>query len=190
MSQSPILFCPFCRDPFEGLEVCPTHDLKLVRLSELPPSAEELARREAEHLALFSPRAGRGWLIAAAACLIVGFFCPSVVITARDHVRMLSTLDLATRVAPNLWALPAVAASYVAILARRRTPLAMRAVRVALAVLSLFAVASTGLTAWRLLAGAEAARSAVMPTWGALPIACALAMGFVAALRFGQPARA
>ena len=35
---APILFCPFCRESFEGEAVCPEHDLELVPIDRLPRS--------------------------------------------------------------------------------------------------------------------------------------------------------
>ena len=41
--EAPILFCPFCRDGFEGVEECPEHELTLLpidRLTELENAGE------------------------------------------------------------------------------------------------------------------------------------------------------
>lgn len=191
MVSGPIRFCPFCRDPFEGTDRCPTHDLPLVDLSQLPPDREDGEHRRQGKMPVFSLGAGRGWLFASAAGLMAGFVVPLV--TIADTIRSpephtLSALAIALRVAPNLWVCVAVAVSYIAIVFRHRTAASLRRVRLAVAALTLFPVASLLLTGVRLWRGAEATQATITLEWGLLIPVVALCLGGVGAHRLGRGA--
>jgi hypothetical protein len=75
MTETPILFCPFCREAFDELERCPTHDVELVTLRELGALAAASAHEDTP-LPLLSLRRGRGLLALGAVLTLLGFFCP------------------------------------------------------------------------------------------------------------------
>jgi len=73
--SSKILFCPFCRDGFEGRTECPEHELTLVPIDKLPRKAEATL----QSVTLFvDPRLGRGAVLFGAALVLVGFMAPLV----------------------------------------------------------------------------------------------------------------
>jgi hypothetical protein len=63
-----ILFCPFCRDGFEGRLECPEHELSLVTIDRLPRKA----KRTLESVTFFGdPRLGRGTVLLGAAVALL-----------------------------------------------------------------------------------------------------------------------
>src|SRR4051812_41261443 len=73
---APILFCPFCRECFEGESRCPEHDLGLVPFDQLARTAEDLAAdipREDEDVSVFDGRFGRGIVALGTALFFVSF---------------------------------------------------------------------------------------------------------------------
>ena len=143
MPAHQVLFCPFCRDSFEGQTTCPACELPLVPFEKLGPAEHE--RTDADEpeqpaddpddrpLPLFDPRYGRlpvalGALSVSAALLL-------------DLVRFpvgrpLRTHEIA-RGLPSLWSLGLVSFVVLYALARRRTPRALRGLRVIVPVLGL-----------------------------------------------------
>ncbi|MBW2210554.1 MAG: hypothetical protein JRG67_05830 [Deltaproteobacteria bacterium] len=66
--SSKILFCPFCRDGFEGRTECPEHELTLVPIDKLPRKAEATL----QSVTLFvDPRLGRGAVLFGAALPLI-----------------------------------------------------------------------------------------------------------------------
>lgn len=188
MSGGGVLFCPFCAEPFEGLERCPSHDLALVPFRELPRARTPDDAR----VALSSTTFGRGPLFAGAALTLIAFFCPLVRLSGQVEIE--NTLrELATGRAPRLWLVPATALAVLSILVRRRTPAGMRGARLALCSLSLL---PTGLVLFTLSgAGAAAQRMAeqlgaqIALHWGAgawLTLGAAIPLLW-GSLRFGVP---
>jgi hypothetical protein len=188
VTDSRVLFCPFCAEPFEGLVRCPTHDLALVPFRELPRARTPDDAR----VALASPTFGRGALFAGAVVTLVAFFCPLVRLTGQVEIE--NTLrDLATGRAPRLWLVPATALAVISILMRRRTPAGMRGARLALCLLSLL---PSGLVLFTLSGAAAAAQRMAeqlgahigvhwgVGAWLTLAAAIPLAWG---SLRFGVP---
>lgn len=188
MTDSAVLFCPFCSEPFEGLDRCPSHDLALVPFRDLPRARTPDDAR----VALASPTFGRGALFIGAVLTLVAFFCPLVRLSGQVEIQ--NTLrELATGRAPRLWLVPAAALAVISILVRRRTPAGMRGARLALFMLSLL---PTGLVLFTLSgAGAAAQRMAeqlgarIAVHWGAgawLTLAAAIPLLW-GSLRFGVP---
>lgn len=132
MNTHPVLFCPFCRESFEGIERCPSHDLALIDFQQL--ARVDLASDDAR-LPVQSLRGGRGWLLAGAVLTLCAFFLPLAHLSGAVEVE--STLRALTGRAPRLWLLPAAALATLSVLARRRTPSAMRGARVAVGLLAL-----------------------------------------------------
>lgn len=131
MSAQSVLFCPFCRESFEGIERCPSHDLALIDFRQL--ARVELVSDQAR-LPLHSLRGGRGWLLLGAVLTLCAFFLPLARLSGAVEVE--STLWELTGRAPRLWLLPAAALATLSVLARRRTPAAMRGARVAVGLLA------------------------------------------------------
>ncbi|MEM7139230.1 MAG: hypothetical protein AAF500_21845 [Myxococcota bacterium] len=70
-----ILFCPYCRESFEGIDECPEHRLWLVEIDQLPP---EDGRAPSGVSFFVDPRFGRGPVLAGAALVLFGFALPFV----------------------------------------------------------------------------------------------------------------
>ncbi len=133
MSDSAVLFCPFCAEPFEGLTRCPTHDLELVPFRQLERIR---APRDDARVPVYSPSLGRGYLFAGAFLTLLAFFCPLVRLSGQVELTN-SLVQLATGRAPRLWLIPAAALATLSVLIRRRTPAGMRGARLALWLLAL-----------------------------------------------------
>jgi hypothetical protein len=125
-----ILFCPFCRDGFEGRLECPEHELSLVTIDRLPRKA----KRTLESVTFFGdPRLGRGTVLLGAAFVLLGFVVPFVsaepVARSPESAEILvaSALEVAIDGAGNLWLTPGAAVALLWILWRRRSRRAMRA---------------------------------------------------------------
>jgi len=126
MPQSPpVLFCPFCRDGFEGCTECPEHELTLVPIDEVPREP----RPPLGSVTFFGdPRLGRGAVLLGATLVLVGFLAP---FAERAHSVEASALEVAIDGASNLWFTPGAAIAILWILWRRRSRGAMRAARMA-----------------------------------------------------------
>ena len=125
-SASAVLFCPFCREPFEGLSQCPTHDLELVAFRDLP--ADE-AEEDDLPLPAASPRLGRAPLLVGAALTLLAFFLPLASLSGQFSASS-SLFALARTRNTLLWLVPMSALSQVIVLRRRRTPRELRGSRV------------------------------------------------------------
>jgi hypothetical protein len=122
-----VLFCPFCRESFEGETACPEHELTLVPWSALPRPS----RRDDESLTWWSPALGRGPLGAGAVGTLLAFMTAQLAST-EGAVRMGgSMLKLAMLGSPKLWLVAMGPLASLAILYRRRTPLELRRARLA-----------------------------------------------------------
>lgn len=127
---APLLFCPFCRECFEGERECPEHELALVPFEALPKEEDpEAPPAHDERLSPFDLRFGRGIVIAGIALSLIGFAMPVLEVASGGQSRAFSGLAAAASRAPNLWTIPFVAAMFGWILARRRTPLQMLGAR-------------------------------------------------------------
>jgi hypothetical protein len=139
-----VLFCPFCREAFEGDQRCPEHELDLVTWTELPRAVPQLTDDYA--LPWPSPRLGRGWVAGGAALLLVAFIALPLA-GVEGALRMGGTvLMLAIASTPKLWLVPAAAWAQLAILYRRRTPAGMRGARLAVALVSCVPLLAAAMT--------------------------------------------
>jgi hypothetical protein len=127
-----LLFCPFCREPFEEARECPEHELILVPWRDLPESREGA---DQVPLALCSPRLGRGWVMVGALAILVGFFLPLAEMQEATRVAAGSLWQLARAHAVRLWLVPTTVAALGLVLYRRRSALAMRGARLAVPLL-------------------------------------------------------
>ncbi|MEM9194143.1 MAG: hypothetical protein AAGF12_33520 [Myxococcota bacterium] len=151
-SVDPPLFCPFCRECFEGMERCPDHDLPLVPFEKLPK--ERRAVGWDQRLELHDPRFGRGIVAFSAILVFVGFAFPMVTSTVSEPVTF-SGFEVAAKRAPQLWAVPLVAIGFLVILLRRRTPRQLRGARVAIPLMSVLGATALGYTFMNIQRGAE-----------------------------------
>jgi hypothetical protein len=140
MTQHQVLFCPFCRERFEGRSSCPEHELRLLPLDQIrveaepdddpdddPEDADEDDRRPRDErpLALLDPRYGRG--VVALGALLAGASLGLELV--RLHGEPLRTYELA-RGLPSLWTVLLVSFCALYVVVRRRTPRALRSLRV------------------------------------------------------------
>src|SRR5688572_14086790 len=115
MAEPKILFCPFCRDSFEGERTCPEHDIALVPLERLPPAEHGVADEDDDGegapaapagddapLALFEPGYGRG--LVALGALLNALSLSLVFVRGKAGSDGLAAYELAIT-APSLWTL-------------------------------------------------------------------------------------
>jgi len=124
---APVLFCPFCRESFEGETACPEHELSLVPWSALPKPA----RPDDEIVVWWSPVLGRAELAVGALGTWLAFMLWPLASTEGALRMSGSMLKLASHGSPKLWLVLMAALTQLALLMRRRTPLAMRRARAA-----------------------------------------------------------
>jgi hypothetical protein len=188
-----VLFCPFCGEAFEGETRCPAHELLLVPWGDLPRS--ERALPDDEKLPSSSPRLGRGYVAFGAGLALLAFAALPLARVEGALSMGGSMLMLALRGTPKLWLVPAAACAQLAILYRRRTPVAMRSARLAVALVACVPL-FTCVWTW---VGADAAVSLLAermgqplhmrPGLGAYAIALAVGAMLVGAVRLGTSPR-
>lgn len=137
MTKHQVLFCPFCRERFEGRSSCPEHELRLLPLHQIRVEAEpdddpddvcdddDGLPRDERPLALLDPRYGRG--VVALGALLAGASLGLELV--RLHGEPLRTYELA-RGLPSLWTVLLVSFCAIYVVVRRRTPRALRSLRV------------------------------------------------------------
>jgi hypothetical protein len=153
----PLLFCPFCRECFEGETECPEHELALVPFEKLPRDPEVDAGDLPAHdqaVSLLDPRFGRGFVMGGIVLSAVGFLMPVLSLVGDGQSRVWSGFEAASSRAPNLWTVPFVAAMFVWVLARRRTPIAMMGARLAGMVFAIAPLLSLAYTVLKVRQGA------------------------------------
>jgi hypothetical protein len=192
-AEGDLLFCPFCRECFEGTDRCPEHDLLLVPWDDLPKD-ESAGVLDTDALAPVDPRFGRAELGIGAILLLVGFVCPLFTVTSADILsepRTFTALAAAADEAPNLWTIPFVGLIALSLVLRRRTPRSMRGARLAALLLSLAVPASLAYTLYKVELGAAQMTASrgyafdVHLEWGiAVPMVAAILL-VIGALRFG-----
>lgn len=155
--------------------------------SELPKPA----RRDDEPLPWWSPALGRGLVAAGALGMLLAFVALPLARTEGALEMGGAMLKLALFGSPKLWLIPAGAAALLAMLMRRRTPLALRRARAAALIAALVPLAAG---AWAVhgarlavarIAAREGAHAVVVLGAGAYVLtACAL-LSCAGALRLG-----
>lgn len=183
-----LLFCPFCRECYEGERECPEHELALVDFADLPKQAHE---RELpgweEPVVPWEPRFGRAEMALGAVAVIAGFFLPIAVGTSEGQTISWSGFDVAMGRGANLWTVPFVGAMFIYLLVRRRTPVQMLGARLVAVVLSVMPVVSLGYSLWHVQRGVDQQHGALAVEWGVgvWVIAAATLLLFVGGVRFG-----
>lgn len=188
-----VLFCPFCKESFEGEQQCPEHELELVPIFELPVERRQLD--DNARIPWFSPALGRGPVAAAALATLLAFGALPLS-RVEGPVSMGGTmLRLALESTPRLWLVPAAALAVLMILLRRRSPLGMRGVRLLVPLLACVPPAVV-YWSWRGVVAAVAllaqrSGQALEPQLGtgAWLVFVAALPGVVFGLRLGTPAR-
>lgn len=141
-----VRFCPFCREPFEGLTDCPDHGVPLVPWDEVLVRDRRRVPGMDETLAGHDLRFGRGFLLLGSLLLVVGWLLPAVVDGFRGGVAT-SGYRLWGLQADYLIVLPASALVAIYAAFSRRTRRALAAARLAIfgaLVLDLSALAVAG----------------------------------------------
>lgn len=130
MAEHQVLFCPFCRESFEGADRCPEHELSLVPFHRLAPDSslesELVGPDEDTPLATLEPGYGRGLVGLGALGNALALMLPFV---RFPDDTALSTFALAT-VLPSLWTLALSSFTLLFMLRRRRTLRALQGLRV------------------------------------------------------------
>jgi hypothetical protein len=184
-----LLFCPFCRECYEGRTQCPEHELTLVEFQALPRQEHEQQVRWDDPLTPWDLRFGRLEMVLGIIASLVGFFAlPFVVGSFDDQPIAWTALEVAARPAKNLWTVPAVAVFFLAMLVRRRTPLQMRSARLAGVLAALMPLVSLGYSLWNVERGVEARHGAVALEWGsgAWVMGIAALAFLMGSVRFGR----
>jgi len=154
MSAHQVLFCPFCRESFEELARCPEHDLALVAFDQLGPDPLEPAPDPdlVDDTPLESLELGFGRGLVGAAALLNASALGFEFVRGVGKSDGLTIRELAIT-APSLWTLPIVSFTLLYLLRRRRTPRALRSLRVLVPLLSLVSPLTCGWVLWRLHRG-------------------------------------
>ena len=190
-SSSVVLFCPFCREAFEGETQCPEHDLALVPFEQLPGTArsDDLPRDD-QPLTMFDLRFGRGLVGAGALLAFVGFLCPIGEITAAGERLLVTGPSIAVTHAPTLWVVPGIGLAAFALLAMRRTLTQMRAIRLVVPLLAWGVPMSVWSALRKLDRWAEAMavgdeRAVAHYSWGLVVLGAATLLLMLGGLRLG-----
>ena len=163
------------------------------RFQELPEAKRRSQVRDDERVPSWELGYGRGLVFLGSALMFVGFL-GSFVRSNFGGGAQATGLELASTVAVNLWIVPCVATSLVAILLRRRTPVEMRGARLALPLVASTAGASLVLTFYKVHSAAamiaeRAGEEIVIDIlWGTWVVAVGVVLAIVGGVRAGQRA--
>jgi hypothetical protein len=150
MAEHQVLFCPFCRESFEGRGSCPDHEITLVSFDQLRPDEsahepdDELDQESSgvpvddRPLSLLDPRHGRGLVALGALFDLLALVLRPLELSRAEPAR---AYQLAHAI-PSLWTLLLVALTVLFALSRRRTPRALRSLRVLVPLLALVSPAT------------------------------------------------
>lgn len=187
-----LLFCPFCRECYEGETRCPVHELPLVDFADLPKQAHErdLPGWE-DDVDPWDVRFGRGWVALGAFFLLVGFFVPFAAATVDDERVSWSGLDLANGPARSMWTVPFVVALFVWLLLRRRSIVKMLGARLVAFVLAFAPGFSIVHSMVQMHRGVERLHGGGLLEWGwGIPVmAVGMVLLMIGGVRFGRVPR-
>ena len=165
-----VLFCPFCRESFEGETLCPEHELSLVPFQKLPAATHDRDDLDEWHaldgdppspragdepeLPLLSPSHGRGAIALGALVTAVAFATlPFTAATLGHEQAVVTGVQLANHRATNLWTIAMVVLAQLGVLFVRRTPRSLAGARLVWPILSVVGCASLAHTLSRIAAG-------------------------------------
>lgn len=191
MTHDRVRFCPFCREPFEGLDRCPDHDLPLVEFGEFVASSRDRLPALDERLSPSDLRFGRGQIGIGAVLVLVGLGMPAVVDGFREGATT-TGFELWQLRADYLLVLPASVVLAVVAVFRRDTRRGLMAVRLAVGIALVTALAALSVAAYHVQTYAAQRTSAgesgeVSPGYGVVVILCGLVMAAHATARLGRP---
>ena len=184
MAEHQVLFCPFCRESFEGLHTCPDHDLRLVPFDRLPPdphaahvdAEDEAPLTEDSALAAWEPRFGRAPVALGAALNALALGLELVRFPDGTGI---ATWHLASSL-PGLWSLGLVTFTLLFVLRRGTTLRKLRALRVLVPALACLGPLLLGWELHRIRQGAllwvPLVRSADVHAGSALYVVCAASL--------------
>jgi hypothetical protein len=191
MAREKVLFCPFCRESFEGEAACPEHEIPLVPFDKLPRSELDAVDDDGAPaqladdsvLATFDPRLGRLWVGLGA---LLNAAALALVFARNAQGRAVRTYELASY-APSLWTLLLVSFTLLFVLKRRRTPRALRGLRVLVPALAWVSPITVAWVLFRLRAGLvpHVRLSNVDPGVAVALVLIAALLVFVGGLRLG-----
>ncbi len=169
--------CPFCREPFAGVERCPAHDLPLVPPHRIP----RVAGGSGDEPPVPAGWAGRALVLAGAVTVLGGFLAPHFV----DPVGELpgrSGLSVAVATTPVLWLVPAAGALLGSVALRGTGARSLRRARFAMLGAALVAAAAEAYVVGRVgVAGRLATESAVDVGPGVAVVFAGLALAVLGA---------
>jgi hypothetical protein len=183
-----VLFCPFCREAFEGAALCPDHDIELIAFDKLPQAPRPLPAPD-ETLEVTEFRFGRGLVALGALMTLAGFVGPFAVLEGVETTVWTSSA-LASSALPSLWTVPIVAGVAIWLLVLRRTLERMRGARLVLPFFALFipivvAIDYIKLEKWAEKQGSTLYPIVVTPSWGAILQVVGACVVMIAGFRLG-----
>lgn len=188
MADGKLLFCPFCRECYEGETRCPEHDLPLVEFAALPKAAHEVYEGDDDPVHMLEVGRGRLLLAVASLGLLVGFLVPFIQVSHAGQTEAFTGLAAATRSAANLWSIPIAGAFFGSLLLRRRTPRQMRSARLASAFVAFVPVVSLAYSLRRVvMAAAIEGQIEVSFRAGVYVVFVSSVVALAGSLRFGGP---
>lgn len=185
-------FCPFCREPFEDVTHCPTHDLALVDINQLPRdhyAEEPPAELFGAPIPPASPLYGRGPLFFGALGYGLSFFFAFARVGNGTQERTYSTFEAAVSRAPNLWSIPFAGIVLVGLLWRKRTLSELASVRFASFCVALVPPLAAAYSFLRIRAASEHIHWSASPALGLWIVGCGAALALFGAFRLGRVTR-
>lgn len=183
-------FCPFCREPFEGLVDCPDHGVRLITWDELVERDRRVVPDLDARLSPVDLRFGRGLVLLAAALVLVGLGLPATVVGAGEEL-VRTGFEIWQLESDYLMVVPAAAVLAVWVAFMRTTRRKLMAARYAVAGAQLIAAIAAVLAAMeQKLAVArlppEGTDGSFRLGIGAGLVMVGLACGLVGAIRLGR----
>lgn len=182
-----VLFCPFCREDYEGETSCPVHELPLVEFHQLPRQAHERTFAGLdEDVGPLTLGYGRGWILAGGLLLLLSFVLPFASAVRGDERVTWSALTMALQRDPRLWTLPFAGGLFLSILLRRRTPRQMYGARLASLGMALLVPVSFGYPLYRVFRGAAEQGIDASAGYGVYVAAAATVLLIVGSWKLGR----
>lgn len=187
--MSEVLFCPFCREPFEGLTECPEHKVTLVPITALGEADARRIPDEDAKLATHDLRFGRGIVLAGALLTWVAVSLPVVQDEFQGGATTTGFMLWSLR-ADYLSVVPGAALVCVFTVFARDSRASLRRARVALGIAVAIAAVAVGIAAhhvrnYAIDSAAAGMHGSVSPGLGAYVVALGLALLVIGVTRLG-----